>query len=142
MSFDSARNGLPVSRRVMNLAHFVTQAARRFPGRQALAWRERSWTWREFDCRVSGLASVLAGRGIGKGDRVLVHAKNCNEMFESMFAAFRLGAVWVPTNFRLTPEDVAYLATASRASAFLCHGDFPAHAEAVAASLPQLRFLG
>ena len=29
-----------------------------------------------------------------------------------MFAAFRLGAVWVPTNFRLMPDEVAYLAHA------------------------------
>ena len=48
-----------------------------------------------------------------------------------MFAAFRLGAVWVPTNFRLMPDEVAYLATASGAKAFLCHGDFPDHAAAV-----------
>jgi fatty-acyl-CoA synthase len=48
-------------------------------------------------------------------------------MFWSMFAAFRLGAVWVPTNFRLMPDE-AYLATASGAKAFLCHGDFPEHA--------------
>src|SRR3978361_1025929 len=52
-------------------------------------------------------------------------------MFWSMFAAFRLGAVWVPTNFRLMPDEVAYLATASGAKAFLCHGDFPEHAAAV-----------
>src|ERR1700751_1144012 len=52
-------------------------------------------------------------------------------MFFSMFAAFRLGAVWVPTNFRLMPDEVAYLATASGAKAFLCHGDFPDHAKAV-----------
>src|ERR1700751_450664 len=52
-------------------------------------------------------------------------------MFFSMFAAFRLGAVWVPTNFRLMPDEVAYLATASGAKAFLCHGDFPEHAKAV-----------
>jgi fatty-acyl-CoA synthase len=52
-------------------------------------------------------------------------------MFWSMFAAFRLGAVWVPTNFRLMPDEVAYLATASGAKAFLCHGDFPDHAKAV-----------
>jgi fatty-acyl-CoA synthase len=38
--------------------------------------------------------------------------------------------VWVPTNFRLMPEEVAYLATASGAKAFLCHGDFPEHAAA------------
>lgn len=140
-SQDLARGGLPVSRRVMNLAHVVTQAARRFPDRPGLVWGDRSWTWREIDSRVSSLAAALAGSGVGKGDRILVHARNCNEMFESMFAAFRLGAVWVPTNFRLVPDEVAYLAVASGAKAFLCHGDFPAHATAVRAASPGLALL-
>src|SRR5262249_8009467 len=120
-----------MSRRVMNLAHMLTQNARRHGDRAGFIWVERSWTWREIDSHVSALAAALAARGIGKGDRVLVHSKNCEEMFFSMFAAFRLGAVWVPTNFRLMPDEVAYLAAASGAKAFLCHGDFPDHAKAV-----------
>ncbi len=130
----------PVTSRVMNLAHFVTRNARRFPDRPALVWRDRVWTWREAEEAVSALAAGLAARGIVKGDRVLVHSKNCNEMFWSMFAAFRLGAVWVPTNFRLLPDEVGYLAAASGAKAFLCHGDFPAHAEAVARASDALQF--
>jgi fatty-acyl-CoA synthase len=120
-----------MSRRVMNLAHMLTQNARRHGDRPGFIWAERSWSWREIDGQVSALAAALAARGIGKGDRILVHSKNCEEMFFSMFAAFRLGAVWVPTNFRLMPDEVAYLATASGAKGFLCHGDFPDHAKAV-----------
>ena len=120
-----------MSRRVMNLAHFLTQNARRHGDRIGFIWGDRSWTWREIDGHVSALAAALAARGIVKGDRILVHSKNCDEMFWSMFAAFRLGAVWVPTNFRLMPDEVAYLGTASGAKAFLCHGDFPDHAAAV-----------
>ena len=127
-----------MSRRVMNLAHVVTQNARRFADRPGLIWGERVWTWEEIDCEVSALA--LAARGIGKGDRILVHSKNCAQMFWSMFAAFRLGAVWVPANFRLMPDEVAYLASFSGAKAFLCHGDFPEHAAAVAAGCPALHF--
>jgi fatty-acyl-CoA synthase len=127
-----------MSRRVMNLAHLVTQNARRHSDRAGFIWGDRSWSWREIDRHVSALAAALAARGIVKGDRILVHSKNCDEMFWSMFAAFRLGAVWVPTNFRLMPDEVAYLATASGAKAFLCHGDFPAHAAAVAG--PALEF--
>jgi fatty-acyl-CoA synthase len=122
---------LRMSRRVMNLAYLVTQNARRHGGRVGFVWGEKSWSWREIDQLVSRLAAALAARGINKGDRILVHSKNCDEMFWSMFAAFRLGAVWVPTNFRLMPDEVAYLATASGAKAFLCHGDFPEHAKAV-----------
>jgi fatty-acyl-CoA synthase len=131
----------PMSRRVMNLAHLVTENARRHGDRVGFIWGERSFSWREIEGRVAALAAALAARGIGKGDRVLVHSKNCDEMFWSMFAAFRLGAVWVPTNFRLMPDEVAYLATASGAKAFLCHGDFPDHAAAVQAASPALDFI-
>jgi len=130
----------PMSRRVMNLAHFLTQNARRHGERVGFIWGERAWTWREIDTGVSALAAALAARGIVKGDRILVHSKNCDEMFWSMFAAFRLGAVWVPTNFRLMPDEVAYLAVASGAKAFLCHGDFPDHAVAVKAASPAIAF--
>ncbi len=126
VTIPTPRGGLArMSRRVMNLAHMLTQNARRHGDRTGFVWGDRSWTWREIDRHVSALAAGLAARGVVKGDRILVHSKNCDEMFWSMFAAFRLGAVWVPTNFRLMPDEVAYLATASGAKAFLCHGDFP-----------------
>ncbi|MGX5735799.1 acyl-CoA synthetase [Bosea thiooxidans] len=124
----------PMSRRVMNLAHIVTQNARRLPAHPAFIWGEKTLDWRELDAQVSALAAGLRARGIGRGDRVLVHSKNCDAIFVSMFATFRLGAVWVPTNFRLLPDEVAYLAAASGAKGFLCHGDFPEHAAAVAAA--------
>jgi fatty-acyl-CoA synthase len=130
-----------MSRRVMNLAHLLTQNARRHGNRVGFIFGDRSWTWREIDACVSALAAALAARGIVRGDRILVHSRNCDEMFWSMFAAFRLGAVWVPTNFRLMPDEVGYLATASGAKAFLCHGDFPDHAAVVETSSTALSFI-
>ncbi|WP_449255636.1 acyl-CoA synthetase [Bosea sp. (in: a-proteobacteria)] len=132
---------VPMSRRVMNLAHIATQNARRLPGHAAFIQGDLRHDWAAFDAQVSALAAGLRARGIGKGDRVLVHSKNCDTMFVSMFATFRLGAVWVPTNFRLMPDEVAYLASASGAKAFLCHGDFPEHAAAVAAASPAPAFI-
>ena len=130
----------PATTRVMNLAHFLTRNARRFPDRPGFICGDRSWTWREIDAAVSALAAALASRGVAKGDRILVHSKNCAEMFWSMFAAFRIGAVWVPTNFRLLPDEVSYLAASSGAKACLGHGDFAAHAEAAAAASGALEF--
>jgi fatty-acyl-CoA synthase len=129
-----------MSNRVMNLAYLLTQNARRHGERIGFIWADKQFTWREIEAKVTALAAALAARGIAKGDRILVHSKNCDEMFFSMFAAFRLGAVWVPTNFRLMPDEVAYLATASGAKAFLCHGDFPDHAAAVKAASTTLAF--
>jgi fatty-acyl-CoA synthase len=130
----------PNSMRVMNLAHLISQNARRFPELPGFIWGDRTWSWREIAAEVGAFAAALQARGITKGDRVLVHSKNTSQMFFSMFATFKLGAVWVPTNFRLMPEEVIYLAQFSGAKCFLCHGDFPEHAEAVKASVPGVEF--
>ncbi|MFC7539148.1 AMP-binding protein [Siccirubricoccus deserti] len=118
----------------MNLGRLLTQTARRLPDHLALVWGERRWSWAELDRRVDRLVAVLAGAGIGKGDRVMVHARNSNAMFESMWATFKLGAVWVPTNFRLTPAEVAGLAETARPRALLRDRGFAAHADAVRAT--------
>jgi fatty-acyl-CoA synthase len=143
MTQDPVGGVAPCSRRVMNLAHLVTQNARRFADRPSFIWGETTWNWGQIEAGVSAFAEGLKSRGIAKGDRVLVHSKNCDEMWLSMFACFRLGAVWVPTNFRLMPAEVADLADAAHVKAFLCHGDFPEHAAAVEATMrdPGLAFV-
>ncbi|MDP4022309.1 acyl-CoA synthetase [Methylobacterium sp. NEAU 140] len=129
----------PCSRRVMNLAYFLRRSAGRLRDAVGLVWGEKTWTWGEIDARVDAMAAALGARGVAKGDRVLVQARNGNQMFESMFACFRLGAVWVPANFRQTPAEVAYLAKASHASALICGSVFPDHAAAIRAAVPDLR---
>ena len=132
----------PQSTRVSNLAHFVTRAARRLADRPALVWGDASWSWREFDARIGAMAAALAERfGVVKGDRILVQSQNCNQMFEAMFACFRLGAVYVPTNYRQTPDEVAYLAEASGARGLICNASFPAHAEACRSSRKPPQFV-
>lgn len=133
------QGGFPrASRRVMNLAHILRQSARRFPGHIGFVEGDKEVTWAQMDARVDAMAAELAARGLAKGDRILVQSKNCLEMFESMFAAFRIGAVWVPTNFRQAPGEVAYLASASGARLMICHADFPDHVAAAQAEAPAL----
>ncbi len=73
------------------------------------------------------------------GDRVLLHARNSNAVLETMFASWMLGAVWVPTNFRLTPPEVAYLAQSSGAAVHIFDAAFPDHAAAARAENPNCR---
>lgn len=119
-----------------NLAHLLVQSARRFPDRPAIVWRERVWTWAEFLSRVQAAAGGLAERGVRHGDRVLVHARNSNAVLETMFATWMIGATWVPTNFRLTPPEVAYLAVSSGASVHIFDAAFPDHAAAARVENP------
>lgn len=136
---DAPKGGVsPCTRRVMNLSHILRQAARRFPQEVGFVHGPLLSTWAEMDKRVDAMASALSDMGITKGDRVLVQSKNCIQMFESMFACFRIGAVWVPTNFRQTPGEVAYLAQASGATAMICHAEFPEHVAAALAEAPAI----
>jgi fatty-acyl-CoA synthase len=73
------------------------------------------------------------------GDRVLLHARNSNAVLETMFASWMIGAVWVPTNFRLTPPEVAYLAQSSGASVHIVDTGFPEHDAVAAAENPGCR---
>jgi fatty-acyl-CoA synthase len=84
----------------------------------------------EVNTRVDAFANSLAKLGVGRGDKVIVHSRNSNEMFETMFAVYKLGAIWVPTNFRIMPADVAHIAKTSRASAMIYGAEFSAHADA------------
>ncbi len=56
-----------------------------------------------------------------------------------MFASWMLGAVWVPTNFRLTPPEVAYLAASSGAAVHIFDAAFPDHAMAAKAENPSCK---
>ena len=85
------------------------------------------------EARAAAFAEVLIRDfNVQKGDRILVQSANCNQMFEAMFGCWRAGAVWVPANFRQTPEDVAYLAASSQAKGLLIGAEFTAHAAACA----------
>jgi len=122
-----------------NLANLLFHTAQRHPGRPGLIRGDRIWTWGELADRVRRAAAALAARGVGKGDRVLVHATNSNALFETMWAAWTLGAVWVPTNVRLTPAEVAYLAQSAKAAVHILGAAFPEHATAAAAANPAQR---
>jgi fatty-acyl-CoA synthase len=60
---------------------------------------------------VTALAGALSRRGVGFGDRVLILMLNRPEFIESVLAANKLGGIGVPVNFRMTPPEIAYLAS-------------------------------
>ncbi len=92
------------SNRVANLAHFLSRNAARWPSEPAVVQDGVTLSWSQIDSRVSALAKGLQSEfGVSKGDGLLVQAQNSHQMIEIMLAAFRLGAIWVPCNFRQAP---------------------------------------
>jgi fatty-acyl-CoA synthase len=86
--------------------------ARRTPERLALIdlASGRRFTYREADARVARLAGFLKHiHGIGRGDRVAVLSPNSTDFFDLQFACARLGAIFLPLNWRLAVPELAFI---------------------------------
>lgn len=71
-------------------------------------------SWRALEERVARLAGALADDlDVGKGDRVAVLANNDPWVLIVQFACMRLGAIFVPLNFRLARAELEFLCTDS-----------------------------
>lgn len=81
----------------------------------------RSFTYAEMEDRCARLAAHLRGLGVQRGDRVAVLCFNSTDIFEIQFACGKLGAAFVPLNWRLSAAEI--MAIAENASPkVLIHG--------------------
>jgi fatty-acyl-CoA synthase len=93
-------------------AHWVDHVGRHAfatPDSVAIRFNGDSITWAQLDDRLHRLAAGLGARGVRKGDRVAILMTNRPEFVEIALAATAIGAIAVPMNFRLAPEEVAYI---------------------------------
>lgn len=123
---------------VMNLSQLLAQTARLHPDLPGLIHRDHVWSWKEINARVDAMCLALSELGVQPGDRILTQTRNCLQTFELGWVAFRMGCVWVPTNFRLTPDEVAYLGQSSGATVMVYEDIFAEHVDAVRAASPHL----
>ncbi|UTW54762.1 long-chain fatty acid--CoA ligase [Kordiimonas sp. SCSIO 12610] len=69
----------------------------------------RTYTYLQMHDRVGRLAAHLKELGVRKGDRVGLLAMNSTDMNEVVFACWRIGAVCLMLNFRLTAPELEYI---------------------------------
>lgn len=79
------------------------------PSKTALVFDGESFTDRDLADRADAISRILAGRGIGRGDRVAFIGENSPEFLTALFGTVRLGAVFVPLNTRLAPPEIEYV---------------------------------
>ncbi len=92
----------------MNWGNILDQWADRTPEKEAIIFQDTSLTYKEMNERVNALSRELLNFGIGKGDRVALLSFNCHQFMEVFFACGRLGAIFVPLNFRLVGRELQY----------------------------------
>ena len=70
---------------------------------------DRRWTYQELDRDIQRAVAVLAARGTGRGDRVAALARNSVHQVILQQALMRIGAIFVPLNWRLSLPELARL---------------------------------
>ncbi len=79
------------------------------PDRTAIIFEGSRYSYEDLNTRSNKLANALADLGVGKGDRVAMIDVNSNQSIEAYFACAKLGAIYVPLNFRARADELAFM---------------------------------
>jgi fatty-acyl-CoA synthase len=117
-----------------SLGDLLRRTALRYPDKLAVVAGERRVSFAEFDAAVNRCANNLAGKGLGKGDRLALLSHNSWQFAVLAFATARLGVVLVPVNFMLNAEEIAFILGHSGASGMVTEDALAPTAEKALAS--------
>jgi fatty-acyl-CoA synthase len=120
---------------LLTVGDAVAAHARLHPHKLGVRDSQRELTFARWHERANRLANGLLGLGLVKGDRVVLLAYNCAEWMELYVALARAGLVAVPINFRLTPPEIAYIASHSEARAVIAQHELVDRIDAIRAEL-------
>jgi len=123
------------------VSQLLTKSARSFPQNLALVHGPKRLTYAQFDARVNRLANALGRLGIQQGDNVAVLQYNYPETLESIFACFKAGCGAVPINFRLHPNECAFMIDHSKAKAVILSSEFNEAIMEIRDRIPNARHL-
>ncbi len=105
--------------RSMNIAWWVQRWGELHPAKTALHFEGERISYAQLHRRANRTSCWLQSLGIEKGDRVVVMLANCPEFIELYLACSRLGAIFVPVNFRLVGAELDYILTNCRPRLFV-----------------------
>ena len=103
---------------------FLRYAEQQYPGRTAIVCNQERLTYAQFSERVGRLAGALRQAGIAPGDRVAFLGANCHRLLEAYYGVPEAGAVLLPLNIRLAPEELAYILNDSGATILFVEKQF------------------
>ena len=125
----------------MNLASAFAAAAREYPAKIAVFWGDDEHSYERLftqSCQLS--AHLQQALGVRPGDRVGLWLKNCPEFVPALFAVLASGAVVVPINNFLKPDEVHHVLADAGIDVIITDAAMAGQFPALAALRPQLKF--
>jgi fatty-acyl-CoA synthase len=85
---------------------------------------DKQFTYAQFGERCERLAAGLIAHGVKPGDRVAYLSFNTHQLLEGYFGPMLAGAITMPLNVRLTPEELTSILNHSGARMLIYEDDF------------------
>ena len=103
---------------------FLRYAEQQSARRTAVVCGNERFTYAQFAERASRLAGALQEAGVEPGDRVAFLSMNCHRLLEAYYGVVEAGAVLLPLNIRLAPQELAYILNDAGASVLFLESRF------------------
>ncbi|MGC1672294.1 MAG: long-chain-fatty-acid--CoA ligase [Candidatus Acidiferrales bacterium] len=113
-------------------------AEQQYPGRTAVVCNGERFTYAQFGERVGRLAGALRQAGVQSGDRVAFLSTNCHRLLEAYYGVLEAGAVLLPLNIRLTPNELGYVLNDAEATFLFVEKQFLGAADSFRKAVPSL----
>src|SRR5258705_6070144 len=118
---------------------FARRARKLYGDREAVVDGNLHLTYEQFFDRCDRWSATLQDMGVVQGDRIAYIAPNTHAQLESFYAVPQIGAILVPINYRLTPDDFVYLINHSGARIVCAHSDYLEAVDSIRAELPAVK---
>lgn len=125
----------------MTIGQTLLTGAHNYGEREAIVIDEKRVTFIELNDAVNRRANALLELGVKKGDHVGTLFANCIEVVETIYAIARIGAVAVPLNFRLSPNELIYIVDHSDISTLVFQDQFETVVKEIRKSASKVRLL-
>lgn len=125
----------------MNAAGVIAHHADRFPDRVAVGFGDELVTYGELLERSAATAGALRSLGVGRGDVVAHLLYNSADFLDLMIACARLGAIFMPLNWRLAGPELEYIVNHAGARVLVSERELEPLIEPVCGALCCERFV-
>ena len=124
----------------VGVGEWITLSAARHPDKACFVYADGSeHSFGAINLRVNRLAHALLAAGVARGDRIAILALDSHRYMETVLAAMKIGAVFMPLNWRLTRAEVATLVARGEPRALFIDSRYRPLVAGLEATVPGLR---
>ncbi len=135
----------------VNVAEAQEAIGEAIPDREAVVFRDRRFTYAEWNERTRRLGNYLSSLGLGchrerasladwesGQDHLALYLYNGNEYLEGMLGSYKARVAPFNVNYRYVDDELVYLLNDAKAKAIVYHAEFAPRVEAVRSAVPTL----